>query len=93
MIHRALRSVDEWGYVDEFPVDSQRCTGENAHAMIDVRRLVGLAEASEHLWRAREDLVTAGYGDWVGRVAELLDAIALEIRWLSTDEKDSNPVA
>jgi hypothetical protein len=54
--------------------------------------LVGLAEASEHLWRAREDLVTAGYGDWVGRVAELLDAIALEIRWLSTDEKDSNPV-
>jgi hypothetical protein len=36
--------------------------------------------------------VTAGYGDWVGRVAELLDAIALEIRWLSTDEKDSNSV-
>ena len=61
--------------------------------MIDVRRLVGLAEASEHLWRAREDLVTAGYGDWVPRVAELLDAIALEIRWLSTDEKNSNPIA
>jgi len=60
--------------------------------MIDVRRLVGLAEASEHLWRAREDLVTAGYGDWVGRVAELLDAIALEIRWLSTDEKDPNSI-
>jgi hypothetical protein len=85
--------VDEWGYVDEFLVDSRRCTGENAHAMIDVRRLVGLAEASEHLWRAREDLVTAGYGDWVPRVAELLKAIALEIRWLSTEEKDSNPVA
>lgn len=79
--------------MDEFLVDSRRCTGENAHAMIDVRRLVGLAEASEHLWRAREDLVTAGYGDWVGRVAELLGAIALEIRWLSTEQKDSNPVA
>jgi hypothetical protein len=85
--------VDEWGYVGEFLVDNRRCTGENAHAMIDVRRLVGLAEASEHLWRAREDLVTAGYGDWVPRVAELLNAIALEIRWLSTEEKDSNPVA
>ena len=84
--------MDEWGYVDEFPVDSQHDTRENALAMIDVRRLVGLAEASEHLWRAREDLVTAGYGDWVGRVAELLDAIALEIRWLSTDEKDSNSI-
>ena len=84
--------MDEWGYVDEFPVDSQHHTRENAQAMIDVRRLVGLAEASEYLWRAREDLVTAGYGDWVGRVAELLDAIALEIRWLSTDEKDSDPV-
>jgi hypothetical protein len=68
-------------------------TGENALAMIDVRRLVGLADASEHLWRARQDLVTAGYGDWVGRVAELLDTIALEIRWLSTDEKDPNTVA
>jgi hypothetical protein len=78
--------------VDEFPVDSRRDTRENALAMIDVRRLVGLAEASEHLWRAREDLVTAGYGDWVGRVAELLDAIALEIRWLSTDEQNPNSI-
>ena len=78
--------------MDEFLVDTRRGAGENAQAMIDVRRLVGLAEASEHLWRAREDLVTAGYGDWVGRVAELLDAIVLEIRWLSTEEKDSNPV-
>ena len=76
--------------MDEIPVDSRVRAGENALAMIDVRRLVGLAEASEHLWRAREDLVTAGYGDWVGRVAELLDAIALEIRWLSTDEKDGS---
>jgi len=85
--------VDEWGYVDEFPVDSQFDTRENPLAMIDVRRLVGLAEASEHLWRAREDLVTAGYGDWVGRVAELLDAIALEIRWLAMDEKDPDAIS
>jgi hypothetical protein len=53
--------------------------------MADVERLAGLSGASGHLLRAREELLTAGYGLWAGGLIELLDAIALEIEWLSSE--------
>lgn len=51
-------------------------------------RLVGLTDAKDYLWRARHELLTAGYGPWVDGLVELIDAIALEIEWLSSEEDD-----
>jgi len=51
-------------------------------------RLAGLTDARDHLWRARHELLTAGYGPWVDGLVELIDAIALEIDWLSSEEDD-----
>jgi hypothetical protein len=61
--------------------------------MADVQRLVGLADATGHLWRARDELLAVGYGSWAGGLIELLDAIALEIEWLSSEESESGHVA
>jgi hypothetical protein len=55
--------------------------------MADLQRLVGLTDATWHLCRARDELLAAGYGSWAGGLLELFDAIALEIDWLSTEDK------
>ena len=92
-IQRRSSSVDGCGYVDEISVDTRRQRTENPRVMADVQRLVGLADATGHLWRARDELLAAGYGSWAGGLAELLDAIALEIEWLSDEESDPGAVA
>jgi hypothetical protein len=56
--------------------------------MGDAPRLLGLSDAKDHLWRARHELLTAGYGSWGENLVELIDAIALEIDWLSHEEGD-----
>jgi hypothetical protein len=61
--------------------------------MADVQRLVGLTDATWHLSRARDELLAAGYASWAGGLLELFDTIALEIEWLSTEEKDPGAAA
>ena len=80
--------MDGCGYVDKIPVDSRWPLRDNPRAMGHVPRLVGLADATEHLWEARQVLVEAGYGSWAGGLVELIDTIRLEIDWLSSGETD-----
>lgn len=63
--------------------------------MRHVRELVGLADASEYLARAREELLTVGYGGWIQPLADLIDAIGIEIEWLATDvgDREGDPSA
>jgi hypothetical protein len=61
--------------------------------MGDVHRLVGLSDATEHLWRARHELLSAGYPTWASGLIELLDTIALEIEWLSSEDKGPEALA
>ena len=61
--------------------------------MANMERLAGLSDASGHLWRARVELMSAGYGLWAGALIELLDAIALEVEWLSNEESGPGTMA
>lgn len=67
----------------DFPLTGTRRWRDNPPVMSDVPRLTGLADASDHLWRARHELLSAGYGLWVGDLAELIETIRMEIEWLS----------
>jgi hypothetical protein len=71
-----------------FPLTAARGGAQIRGVMGDAPRLVGLSDARDHLWRARHELLTAGYGSWVGNLVELIDAIALEIEWLSSEDGD-----
>lgn len=63
----------------------------NPPVMSDARRLAGLADASDHLWRARHLLLSAGYGRWVTDLLELIETITLEIDWLSGEGRGPEP--
>lgn len=71
-----------------FPLTGVRSRAHIPRVMGDAPRLIGLTDARDHLWQARHELLTAGYGSWVGNLIELIDAIALEIEWLSSEESD-----
>jgi hypothetical protein len=77
--------------VDAIVVDTGPATEAQTALMSDPRRLAGLADASDHLWRARHELLSAGYGLWVGNLLELIEAISLEIEWLSREGGGSEP--
>jgi hypothetical protein len=61
--------------------------------MANIERLAGLSDASGYLLRARAELLSAGYGLWTGALIELLDAIALEVEWLSSEEAGPGTMA
>ena len=44
-----------------------------------------LLDVSEHLWRAQDDLLSAGYGLWVEDLLRFLETVTLEIEWLSNE--------
>jgi hypothetical protein len=61
--------------------------------MHDGPKLAGLTDARDHLWHARHELLAAGYGPWVDNLIELIDAIALEIEWLSSEGRGPGAAA
>lgn len=81
--------MDNCGYVEKILVDSGWSLRDNPPAMGHVPRLVGLADATEHLWEARQVLLEAGYGSWAGGLDEVIETIRLEIDWLSSGETDA----
>jgi hypothetical protein len=68
-----------------FSLTAIRARMHNARVMADIPRLTGLADARDHLWRARHELLTAGYEPWLDNLIDLIDTIALEIDWLSSE--------
>jgi hypothetical protein len=61
--------------------------------MHDGPKLAGLTDAKDHLWQARHELLAAGYESWLGNLIELIDAVVLEIEWLSTEEREPGATA
>lgn len=55
----------------------------------DLRKIRELAGAAGYLCCAHDELVAAGYAEWVAELCDLIDSIAVEIRRLEGREHEA----